>query len=332
MKFFEEEGGKTKAKTRAKPKAYIVRAHLPSKAILIKRFPEIFKNTRVGERNIKLISGYFINKLGHLSAKFYRKLKEECIEIPVEGKSLYVLPPHRAASFYAWVKEFRDEYVRLEEQLRGFITTGRIPEGVRKDAKFEKDYIATVQEYLAKEGENIRFNVPEIASRVSIAFEEWKPDDALFRVFEAEKYAELEEKVKLKENEIERKAREKEQRLLKELEREVREREREMVKEAYRRVEKKVQGVVREIERVLKSADKPTRRRIAYLISAIEAAENLANSIGADTSELRKAKVLIKEAEESLETQSKAKAKAEKKKKVRYASSKEALVASADRF
>jgi len=42
--------------------------------------------------------------------------------------------------------------------------------------------------------------------------------------------------------------------------------------------------------------------------------------------------VLIKEAEESLETQSKAKAKAREKKKVRYASAKEALVASADRF
>jgi len=323
-------------KSKIKPKAYVIRAHLPSKAILIKRFPEIFKNTRIGERNIKLISGYFINKLGHLSAKFYRKLREECIEIPVEGKSLYVLPPHRAASFYAWVKEFRDEYAKLEEQLRDFITTGRIPEGVRKNAKFEKDYIATVREYLAKEGENIRFDVPEIASRVSIIFEEWKPGDALFRVFEAEKYAELEEKVKLKEKEIERKAREKERRLLEELEREVREREKKMIKEAYRRVEKKVQEVLKEVERVLKSADKPTRRRITYLISAIEAAENLANSVGADTSELKKAKALMKEAEENLRTQSKVEAKTKarerKKKKVRYASAAEALVASADNF
>lgn len=320
-------------KSKIKPKAYAVRAHLPSKAILIKRFPEIFKNTRIGERNIKLISGYFINKLGHLSAKFYRKLKEECIEIPVEGKSIYVLPPHRVAGFYEWVKEFREEYTRLEEQLRDFITTGKIPEGVRKDAKFEKDYIATVQEYLAREGENISFDVPEIASRVSITFEVWKPGDALFRVFEAEKYAELEEKVKSKENEIERKAREKEQRLLAELEREIKEREEKMIREAYRRVEKKVQKVVKEVEQVLKAADKPTARRIAYLKAALEAAENLANSVGADTNELKKAKALISEAEKSMEIKETKKTKtAKRKKKVKYASATEALVASVNNF
>lgn len=301
-------------------KGMVVRARLPSKSLLTKRLPEIFRDCRVGDKEIRLITGYFANKLGHLAAKFYRKVSSDCILIPIEeNKYMYVVPPDRVLEFYQWVKEFKREYEQYEEDLRNFLKKGEIPQGVRSNAKFDYEYLQTVQEYLTRQGVEASINVPDIADRVDIRFEEFHLGDKLFQVFAEEKYEHL-----LKE------LSEKEKELLEELNQEIQRREQELMKNAYASVKEKVDNVIRDIDKAVKAG--PTKQRIRNLKAALEAAEQLAQSIGMHDIDFSKPRAILEEAEKESEKRDYREVVVKKPRKRRQKSAQKALVEALAQF
>lgn len=145
-------------------KGFLVLSTLPSKALLDVAFPEEFKNTRIGTKLVKVVSGYFYNKLGSLSRKFYKYILEKHAVWAGFG---YIVPAHKVREFIRDVEELRKEYENFEVQLREFLEHGKIPEGVSERAKIDPEYVELVKEYLREKG-IVNVRVPEITERVKI--------------------------------------------------------------------------------------------------------------------------------------------------------------------
>ncbi|GCC10609.1 hypothetical protein IPdc08_00642 [archaeon] len=264
----------------------VVKSRLPSKALLMKSLPEVFKNVRLGNKNIAQMTGYFLNKLGSLSTKFYRELKEFSIPIPVEENSfVYVIPPDRVIDVYQWTQKIRKEYATYEQQLRDFIQNGTIPNDVKKSARFDTEYIRVVQEYMQLQGLSQNIDFPEISSRVNIRLEEFHMGHKLFQMFAEKEYDALMENMNLKEREA-----------IKQLNMEIKEREKEMIVSARESVEEKSQKAVKEInmlaEEIASTAKAPARNKIHRLEVTLEAAEHLAETMGLNP-DLSKPKAVI---------------------------------------
>ena len=145
-------------------KGFLVLSSLPSKALLDKALPEEFRSKRIGTKFVKIVSGYFYNKLGSLSRKFYKYILEKHAIWAGFG---YIVPAHRVTEFTRDVEELRKDYEEFEEQLRAFLEEGKIPEDVSDKAVIDPEYVELVREYLKEHGvEEIK--VPNIADRVKI--------------------------------------------------------------------------------------------------------------------------------------------------------------------
>jgi len=145
-------------------KGFLVLSSLPSKALLDKALPEEFKNTRIGTKFVKVVSGYFYNKLGTLSRKFYNSILEKYAVWAGFG---YIVPAHKVTGFIGDIEELRREYEEFERQLREFLEEGKIPEDISDRAKIEPEYVELVREYLKEHGVE-EINVPKISERVKI--------------------------------------------------------------------------------------------------------------------------------------------------------------------
>ncbi len=145
-------------------KGFLVLSSLPSKALLDKALPEEFKNTRIGTKFVKVVSGYFYNKLGTLSRKFYTSILEK---YAVNAGFGYIVPAHKVQDFIAEIEQLRKEYERFERELREFIEEGKVPEKISDRAKVEPEYLELIREYLREHGIN-EIKVPNISERVKI--------------------------------------------------------------------------------------------------------------------------------------------------------------------
>ena len=272
----------------------VVKSRLPSKALLMKSLPEVFKNVRLGNKNIAQVTGYFLNKLGSLSTKFYRELKEFSIPIPVENSFIYVIPPDRVIDVYQWTQKIKKEYIVYEQQLRDFIQNGTIPNDVKKSARFDTEYIRVVQEYMQLQGISQNIDFPEISSRVNIRLEEFHLGHELFQMFAEKEYDALMKNMNLKEREA-----------IEQLNREIKEREKEMIVSARESFEEKLKKTLKEInmlaEEIASTAKTPTKNKIHRLEATLEAAEHLAETMGLNP-DLSKPKAVI----EAIRSESKA--------------------------
>jgi len=153
----------TMERERVVVKGFLVVSRLPSKSLLDTHLPEIFRDVRVGHKEIKLVTGYFYNKLGSLSRKFYNEI---LAEHAVDAGFGYIVPFDKAPEFLAEVDKLKREYEVYEKQLKDFLLYGRVPEELskRRRAKFDVEYVKLVKEYLAtvKQG----FTEEEWRSRV----------------------------------------------------------------------------------------------------------------------------------------------------------------------
>ena len=150
-------------------KGFLVVSSLPSKALLDEILPKQYKGERIGSEVIQIVRGYFYNKLGVLSKKFYKKILQKH---GVWAGFGYIIPAHRVHQFIKDVGELREEYQKFEEELKNFLEKGEIPEDklekVEKGrVKIDVEYLDIVREYLAEHGiEDI--DVPKISERVKI--------------------------------------------------------------------------------------------------------------------------------------------------------------------
>jgi hypothetical protein len=155
-------------------RGFLVVSSLPSKSLLDTHLPEIFRDVRVGHKEIKLVTGYFYNKLGSLSRKFYN---EVLAEYAVDAGFGYIVPFDKAPEFLAEIDKLKKEYEVYEKQLKDFLLHGKIPEELSKHrrAKFDVEYVNLVKEYLATVKQGFtedewrrRVESINIASRVKI--------------------------------------------------------------------------------------------------------------------------------------------------------------------
>jgi hypothetical protein len=193
----------TSEKERVIVRGFLVVSSLPSKALLDTHLPEIFRDVKVGRKEIKLVTGYFYNKLGSLSRKFYNEI---LAEYAVDAGFGYIVPFDKAPEFLAEVDKLRKEYEVYEKQLKDFLLYGRVPEELskRRRAKFDVEYVKLVKEYLSivKQGfteEEWRRRVESIniAGRVRINLIPFSLDYSII-----EEYIDKEAKVRI-EREIE---------------------------------------------------------------------------------------------------------------------------------
>ena len=152
-------------------KGFLVISKLPSKSLLDAHLPEIFKDVKIGKKNIKLVMGYFYNKLGSLRRKFYTYILPD---YAIDAGFGYIIPRDKVPKFLREVDALKREYEVFEKQLKEFLLKGEIPPEIleNKRAKIYKEYLDIVMEYLKKHGaeEDVRRKIESlsIAGRVRI--------------------------------------------------------------------------------------------------------------------------------------------------------------------
>ena len=169
-------------------KGLLVVSSLPSKALLENILPKEFKEKVIGREVIQIVRGYFYNKLGTLSRKFYNEILQKHGVYAGFG---YVIPSHRVHQFIRDVEELREEYEKFEEELRNFVYRGEIPEHLEEKVEkgrvnIDPEYLEVVKEYLAEHGIN-EIKVPDIAERVKIRLIPFKIDVGLVEEYLEEK-------------------------------------------------------------------------------------------------------------------------------------------------
>jgi DNA-directed RNA polymerase beta' subunit len=140
---------------------FLVISSLPSKALLERSLPKFFEDVKIGLEIIRLIQGYFYNRLGVLARKFYNEILPRYTIKTVFG---YILPPEFLNEFTREVEALKKEYEEYERDLVDFLLNGKIPDGCSDRAKFYPEYLEIVKKYLQTE----KIEVPEIASRVRV--------------------------------------------------------------------------------------------------------------------------------------------------------------------
>ena len=237
---------------------FLVISRLPSKALLDTHLPEIFKNVKVGTKQVKLVMGYFYNQLGVLSRKYYNTILPK---YAVNAGFGYILPKEAVADFLDEIDALKNEYMKYERRLKNFLTTGEVPEELRnnKRAKLYREYLDIIREYLKKYGkeEDFRRLVEEIriASRVNITLLPFSVNMAVLEEF-------IDESVK--------------ERIEKEL--------LEYRKQMEKAIKKKTREVVRDVMKKLKSMAKKkyTEEQLEHLRKEVTRIEKMILNMGLD--------------------------------------------------
>jgi len=177
---------------------FLVISTLPSKTLLDAHLPEIFKDIKIGTKEIKLVTGYFYNKLGTLSRKFYNFILPE---YAIDAGFGYIVPKSKVGAFLAKVEELKREYAEFEKQLKEFLLYGKIPEDLPKRAKVERKYLEIVMEYLRQHGKDAevrkKIEALNITERVRIHLLPFAVDMSILYEYTDERVRkELEEEIK----------------------------------------------------------------------------------------------------------------------------------------
>ncbi len=238
---------------------FLVASRLLSPAVLQLRFAEIFRGTPLGKKIIDAVTGYFKNKMKRLSAKFYTQiLSEHAVKI---ADGMYLVPTSRAPEFLREVEKLREEYRVYEEKLRAFFYRREVPEGLRKTAKIEPEYLDVLEEYLQGRGMSLSdIEIPAIEKRVSVSLIPLRLAPELF------------------ENYVEERARRLRDEKLREVADEVREVREQMVAKIEEEVERKIAELTEKLKEAAKA--KVTKKRLRKLKENLKSIEQLASELG----------------------------------------------------
>jgi len=158
----------------------LVQSTLPSKSLLERRFDEVYRDTRVGDKFVSLVRGYFLNRLGVLARKYYCEVLPKFAVRIAEG--LYLVPMARLVDFEGEVEKLRGLYEKYERELRDFFLHGKVPEDVSKRAHLHEEYKELVLDYIARltGEEKVEVEVPSITDRVRIRLFPLRIDPSLW--------------------------------------------------------------------------------------------------------------------------------------------------------
>jgi len=137
-------------KERVLVKGFMVVHNLPSKSLLSTRLSEIFKEIKIGQKIIKIVTGYFYNRLGVLSRDYYEILHKYAVDVGFG----YVVPMDQAPAFLKEIDFLRKRYEIFEQWLKKFLISGEVPPELaeNKRAVVDYEYVKLVKEYLQQYG------------------------------------------------------------------------------------------------------------------------------------------------------------------------------------
>ena len=282
---------KTTTKKEIRPvaiKGFLVISRLPSKALLDANLPEIFKDVKIGTKQIKLVMGYFYNKLGTLSRKFYTQILPEHA---VNAGFGYIVPKERVSAFLRDVDLLKKEYEEFEQQLKDFLLYGRVPPEVRanKRAKIYEEYLDIVMEYLKRHGaeENVREKIEglKIADRVRVNLLPFSIDYSIVEEF-------VDEQVRERVN------------------REIEKLSSEITEAARKRIEEKVKRILERVEKL--GVEKLTEKNVEALKRELDVIIREAEEFGIDSAPLRKLSVALENPEDIAKTAMEVRASSER--------------------
>jgi len=132
------------------PKGVVVISNVPSEALLNMYFKEIFRHEEIGTKAIKLVRGYFVNKLKYLRGRFYDLLQRHGLKM---APGLYVIPATEVDTFNAGVEDIRERYRRLKRELEDFVIHGRISPELerrmrRRKINIDRNYVELIKNYI----------------------------------------------------------------------------------------------------------------------------------------------------------------------------------------
>jgi len=274
-------------------KGFLVLSELPSKALLDKILPKEYKGKVIGNEVISIVRGYFYNKLGTLSRKFYSAILKRHAVWAGFG---YIVPGSRVADFIEDIEALREEYEEFERELREFLTEGKIPEDkldkVEKGRiKIDREYLDVVRDYLEQHGIT-EIEVPEISKRVKIRLVPFSVSTEVIEEYIDERARELIE------GELESLRREMAENLKKQLEERVDDIVERLQKYEKTRMTKRLLKKLKEdVEFVAKTAEELGVKieRINALKKFVEAVEDEKGEIKVDAEAEGRLKALIKE-------------------------------------
>jgi hypothetical protein len=133
-------------KERILVKGFLVIHNLPSKSLLTTRLSEIFKETKIGQKIIKIVTGYFYNRLGVLSRDYYEVLHKYAVDVGFG----YIVPMDQAPAFLREIDFLRKRYEVFEEWLKKFLLAGEVPKELAENKRviIDYEYVKLVKEYL----------------------------------------------------------------------------------------------------------------------------------------------------------------------------------------
>ena len=134
-------------------KGFLAIFNLPSEELFKVMLPEIFEGRLVGERKIRIITKYFVNRLKRIKAKFKRNLESFSVSFGIGNMKIYIIEAKNVIKLMRLVEIIKSDLSELQRQIREFIIEGRVPEELRKrNVNIQEDYIATVRRYLERCG------------------------------------------------------------------------------------------------------------------------------------------------------------------------------------
>ena len=246
---------------------FLVISRLPSKALLDTSLPEIFKDTKIGKKEIRLVMGYFYNKLGTFARKFYTQILPR---YAIDAGFGYIVPKENVSGFLEEVEMLKSEYREYEQQLKDFLLNGKTPEGLDKRSKIDPEYTEIVMEFLREHGKEDevkeRIENLDIAGRVRIDLLPFSVDMSILEEY-------VDEKVKSM------------------LEQKLYEIRSEMIENARKQLSKRIRDLAKKIEGLAKKT--VTKKKIEELKKDVESVEKIAKDLGVEFKEINVLKELL---------------------------------------
>ena len=235
----------------------VINSRLPSPALLERRFEEIYRQVDVGKKVIRLVRGYFLNRLSSLARKYYCEILPRYAVRIADG--LYIVPMGKLVDLEREISELKRLYADYEEKLKAFFYRGEIPTDVKRNAKFYEEYKDIVLDYIKRlSNGKVEIELPNIVERVRINLYPLKIDPELWRSYVSDEL------------------REKESRLLKQLEEDIERARREAVQTAQADIKKRLlelnQAAIKALNQLKKRkrVNPATRNKIVRMLDELK--------------------------------------------------------------